>query len=228
MPEVGVAPHHVVTCECGSARGGLSVDATYTRDATAETEWHRRRMSTFGPPWKLALIGLVAIAAGIALELVDWTLPQLAAFAAMLFLARGALHVVTTSFEGVVGALSALLGCGEIAIGVLLLAWPSPTLLVIAVVVGVLALTHGIVDATILLATRRDRPRWLPRFVAAAAQVALGVALIARPGGSVRGTAVTLGLLAILEGVIELAEGVVGMRRERPRRATRRTAAHAT
>jgi hypothetical protein len=184
-------------------------------------------MSTFGPPWKLALIGLVAIAAGLALELVDWTLPQLAAFAAMLFLARGALHVVTTNFEGVVGALSALLGCGELAIGVLLLAWPSPTLLVIAVVIGVLALTRGIVDATILLATRRDRPRRQARFAAALAEVAVGVALIARPGGSVRGTAVTLGVLAILEGIIELVEGVGGMRRERPARATPETAAHA-
>jgi len=184
-------------------------------------------MSTFGPPWKLALIGLVAIAAGLALELVDWTLPQLAAFAAMLFLARGALHIVTTTFEGVAGALSALLGCGEVAIGALLLGWPTPTLLVIAVVVGVLALTQGIVGATILLATRRDRPRWQHRFAAALAEVALGVTLVARPGGSVRDTAVTLGVLAILEGVIEVAGGVAGMRRERPRAATRQTAARA-
>jgi hypothetical protein len=36
-----------------------------------------------GPPWKLAVIGMVAIIAGVALLLVDWTLASLAAFAAV-------------------------------------------------------------------------------------------------------------------------------------------------
>ena len=107
-----------------------------------------------GPPWKTALIGAVAIAAGFALLFVDWTLAQLAAFVAMLFVARGALHIVTTSFVGVEGALSALAGCGELAVGVAALAWPSPTLLVLAVIVGAWVLVHGVVSATIVLATR--------------------------------------------------------------------------
>jgi hypothetical protein len=62
-------------------------------------------MSTISPPWKVALIGSVAVVAGTALFLVDWTLAQLAAFVAMLFVARGALHLVTMTFDGVIGAL---------------------------------------------------------------------------------------------------------------------------
>src|SRR5690242_15266983 len=99
-------------------------------------------MPTYGPPWKLALIGAVAVVAGVALLLVDWTVPQLAAFVAMLLVARGSLHVVTTDFEGVDGALATLRGVAEIGVGIALLAWPHPTLLVVAVLVGVLVLAR--------------------------------------------------------------------------------------
>ncbi|MCU1428177.1 MAG: hypothetical protein JWL83_2177 [Actinomycetia bacterium] len=173
-----------------------------------------------GPPWKLAVIGAVAVIAGLALLLVDWTLEQLAAFVAMLFVARGALHVVTTSFEGLAGALSWLLGGGEAGVGVTLLAWPRPTLLVLVVVVGSWVLLQGVVDATIVLATRADHPHWPLLFSSAIVQLALGATLIARPGGTIRGTAVTLGALAIFEGVLEVSTGIARTHRERLVRAS--------
>lgn len=64
-------------------------------------------MFSYRPPWKQALIGAVAVIAGVALLLTDWSLAQLVSFVAMFFVARGALHLVTMSFEGVSGALSA-------------------------------------------------------------------------------------------------------------------------
>ena len=67
----------------------------------------------------------VAVTAGCALVIVKWTLPQLAAFLAMLFIAR-ALHLVTTSFEGMPGALSAVLGLAE-SRSASSSFWPSPT-----------------------------------------------------------------------------------------------------
>jgi uncharacterized membrane protein HdeD (DUF308 family) len=170
-------------------------------------------MLSFGPPWKLALVGAVAVTAGVALLLVDWTLPQLAVFVAMLFIARGALHIVTVSFEGVSGALSTVLGGAELAVGLLLLVWPHPTLLVIVVVVGALVLARGIVDVAIILATRPGRAYWRINFAGAVVEIVLGVVLIARPGGTVGGTASTLGALAILEGVMEISAAAARARR---------------
>ena len=92
------------------------------------------------PPWKVAVIGGVAIIAGVALLLVDWSLPQLAAFV---------------------------------------------------------------------------RPHWQMRFISAIVEIALGVTLIARPGGTVRGAAVTLGTLAILAGLLEISAAIVRKRDER-------------
>ncbi|MDQ1479652.1 MAG: hypothetical protein QOI44_513 [Actinomycetota bacterium] len=167
------------------------------------------------PPWKLAVIGVVAVIAGLALLLVDWTLAELAAFAAMLFVARGALHIVTTSFEGLAGALSALLGCGEVGVGVALLAWPAPTLLALVLVVGSWVLLSAVVEATIVLATRADSPHWRLRFSSAMVELALAGTLIVRPGGTVSGAAVTLGVLGVFRGVLEISTAIARTRSER-------------
>jgi len=172
-------------------------------------------MASFGPPWKLAVAGAVAVLAGVALLLVSWNIAQLAAFVAMLFVGRGALHITTTSFEGVTGGLAELQGGGEIGVGVLLLAWPHPTLLVVAVVVGTWVVVQATVDATLVLATRGDRRRWwwIP-FVADVVSLALGITLIARPAGTVDAAALTLGAIAIVAGVLEIATAFGRLRSE--------------
>ncbi len=134
------------------------------------------------PTWKVAVIGAVALTAGCALVIVNWTLPQVAAFLAMLFIARGALHLVTTSFEGMPGALSALLGLGEVAVGLVLLIWPSPTVFVV-VVVGVWTITRAVTLGTNLLATRHQHPHLRLLLVAPMVEFAGGVALFARAVG---------------------------------------------
>jgi uncharacterized membrane protein HdeD (DUF308 family) len=178
-------------------------------------------MPTYGPPWKLALIGAVAVVAGVALVLVDWTVPQLAAFVAMLLVARGALHVVTTNFEGVDGALSTLQGVAEIAVGVALLAWPSPTLVVVAVFVGVLVLARNVVEVTIVLATRHEHRHWELALVTSVAEMAVAAVLITRPFGSVKATATTLGVLALLDGGVEIVVAIAQTRGRHHARNTR-------
>jgi hypothetical protein len=70
-------------------------------------------------PWKLAVTGGLGIAAGAALLSVDWTPSQLAAFAGLAMLARGALHVVTlTPFVGFAGAFAALAVAGDAGVGI--------------------------------------------------------------------------------------------------------------
>jgi uncharacterized membrane protein HdeD (DUF308 family) len=165
--------------------------------------------------WKAALIAGVAIAGGCALVIVDWTLPQLGAFLGMFLVARGALHLVTTSFEGMPGALSALLGLGELAAGVLLLVWPSPTALVIVVVVGVWIVTRAVTLGATILATNEDHRRPPLLVVLPALELAGGIALFARASGRVRDVAVVIGVLMILDGITELLFALEAKRRRR-------------
>jgi uncharacterized membrane protein HdeD (DUF308 family) len=167
------------------------------------------------PVWKVAVISAVAITAGCALVIVNWTLPQLAAFLAMLFIALGALHLVTTSLEGMPGALSALLGLGQVAVGATLLVWPSPTVLVIVVVVGVATITRAVTLGTNLLATRRQHPHTRLLLVPPVLELAGALVLFARASGSVADVAVVIGALVILEGVTELLFAFEAKRDER-------------
>jgi uncharacterized membrane protein HdeD (DUF308 family) len=171
-------------------------------------------MPSYGPPWKMAIIGAVAVVAGCALLMRDWPLAELTLFVAMVFVARGALHLVTMTFEGVSGALAALRGYSEVGIGVVLLVWPHPTLLVLGIVVGAFVVVRSTVAATVELATRGDLPYWQLHFASDVIEIALGVAIIARPDGSVHGTTVTLAVLGIFTGVVEIAWAAAQKRAE--------------
>ena len=175
---------------------------------------------SYAPPWKVAVVGVVAVVAGIPLLVVSWSLAQLTAYVGMFFVARGALHVVTTSVGGVPGWVEVFLGGCEFGVGVLLLAWPGATLLVLALAVGTLVLFHGTAVAAAVLATRSDVAHWKLRFVAAAFGIVLGVLLIVRPGGSVDGVALLLGVLAVLQGTVEICFAIAQQRAVRRERST--------
>jgi len=167
-------------------------------------------------PWKLAVTGGVGIAAGVALVSVDWTLTSVAAFVGLALVARGALHlVVTAPFHGLAGAFAVLGVGGDVGVGIAALAWPDPTLLSLAVLVGSWAILRAIVGGTIAVTTPTEHPPWPLSLVFAIAELVVGVIVIARAGGSVRGVAVTIGILALLEGTREVAEAVFRSRRER-------------
>jgi hypothetical protein len=102
-----------------------------------------------------------------------------------------------------------------------LLVWPHPTLLVATVVVGAWVAVVATVDATLVLTTRADRHRWQVRFGADIVELVLGIALIARPAGTVHAAAMTLGAIAVVAGAIEIAAALarVRARRQAPSRA---------
>ena len=175
-------------------------------------------------PWKLAVTGGVGIVAGVALVSVDWTLASLAAFAG--FALRGTGRVVPGHVgvvSGLAGAFAVLEVAGDVGVGITAIAWPDPTLLSLAVLVGSWAILHAIVGGTIAVTTPAEHPPWPLSLVFAISELVVGVIVIGRPGDSVRGVAVTIGLLALLEGTREIAEAAFRSRRERRIRRTAHT-----
>ena len=75
-------------------------------------------------PWKHALTGGVGIVAGVALLSADWSIAQLAAFVGLALVARGALHLVTTTgFVGFAGAFAVLHVAGDLGVGLTVVSW---------------------------------------------------------------------------------------------------------
>lgn len=152
-------------------------------------------------PWKHTLTGGVGIVAGVALLSVDWSISQLAAFVGLALVARGALHLVTTTrFVGFAGAFAVFDVAGDLGVGITVVSWPGPTKLTLALLIGSWAIVRAIAGATIAVTTRADHPWWLPSIVFAATAGVLGAVLIARSGGPLHATVVTVGLLALVEG----------------------------
>jgi uncharacterized membrane protein HdeD (DUF308 family) len=165
-------------------------------------------------PWKLSAVAAVEVAAGVKLLLSDWSVAGLGPFVALLFVASGALRIVITrSFTGLSGALTALGAGGDLAIGGALLAWPKPTLSVLALLVGSWIVIRGAVDATIAVATRADYARWLPAFLVVVAQLLLGVALLVRPIDTARAASAIVAVTALLQAALIVAAAFSRQRR---------------
>jgi uncharacterized membrane protein HdeD (DUF308 family) len=177
-------------------------------------------------PWKLAAIGAMTVVGGVALLSAGWSAEQLAAYLTLFFAARGTVHWVTSpGWGGLSGAMVVLLGGGELAVGLVLLAWPDPTDHVVAVVVGAWLLLYGIVATTIAVTTRTEEPRWRVPLAAALINAAFGVTLLVERHGTIKATSIVVGLLAVVEGGFEIVVAVTrgrAARRSPPGAATAR------
>ena len=174
-------------------------------------------------PWKLAAVGAMTVVGGIALLSTDWSVEQLIAFVAMLFVARGTVHLtVAPCWTGLSGAMSALYGGGEIAVGLVLLVWPDPTQFVMVAVAASWVILYGIVAAAIAVTTRAEEPLWFAPLAAALVDIAFGVALLARHDATVSTIATLVAVLAIAQGVAEMF--VAATRERATRRPPARTA----
>jgi uncharacterized membrane protein HdeD (DUF308 family) len=169
-------------------------------------------------PWKADVIGAVGIAAGAALLPADWPVAPLAVFVGLALVARAALHLVAArSFVGFEGAFAVLEIAGDAGVGITVLAWPGPTPLSLAVPVGLWAVVRAIVGVTIAITTHVENSWWPLSIVFAVAVGVLGATVIARSGGSLRSITVVLGLLMLVEGAREAADGALRQHRERLR-----------
>jgi uncharacterized membrane protein HdeD (DUF308 family) len=167
-------------------------------------------------PWKRSVLATVCLAAGLKLLLASWTLAGVSAFVALLLIALGALRLVNTpSFDGLGGAVAVLAAGGDVAVGAVVLAWPSVTLFILATVVGAWVAIRSVAAATIIVATRSTYPAWIVALAVTVAELALAIVLIARPSEDVSGAALTVGAIAALEGALELEEVIARHHRDR-------------
>ncbi|MFF0776455.1 HdeD family acid-resistance protein [Nonomuraea wenchangensis] len=105
----------------------------------------------------------------------------------------------------------ALRGALALIFGILAVAWPGITLLVLAVVFGAYALVDGILAG--VAATRAAKDRRLPLILLAVAGVVFGILCLVWPGVTVLVIALLIGIWAIVTGIAEIMTAI-RMRRE--------------
>src|SRR5580692_2877922 len=101
-----------------------------------------------------------------------------------------------------------LLGLVDLAAGVIALAWPGPTALVLVLIVGVWAITAGLVEFSAAFASGEPAGTRVMFILGGLVTVAFGVVLCARPGLGAITLALLFGLFNLTAGTWMLVQGI--------------------
>ena len=159
----------------------------------------------------LILRGLPAVAVGIiALAWPKVTVLALViVFAVYAFIAAGlqAMRAFSSRTAGpVFGHL--LLGLVDLAAGVIALAWPGPTALVLVLIVGIWAVIAGVVEIAAAFAAGEQAGTRALFILGGLISVAFGVVLCARPGMGAIALALVFGLFNLIFGIWMVVQGI--------------------
>jgi uncharacterized membrane protein HdeD (DUF308 family) len=194
--------------------------------------------------WRLLLNGALLIVAGVLIFSIEWSIRSLATFIGALFIFQGLAEALTTGIDSRVRQANVITGMLSIATGVLVIVWPGPGLLAVAIVLGAWLIVSGTLAISGAFAARDVLPNWWLLLIIGLLEIPLGVLALADPGATLAALITVAGIWAVAIGVTRIVlafevkrlpdlvdEAAVAGRREapaRPARAARRQVARAS
>ena len=157
--------------------------------------------------WIALLTGLVSIALGLAILAADWTVHALGIITGLVFVIRGIALTFSPAYAGRTAGEQVVAGIAGVIGGVVLVAWPGPTVLVLAVVVGAWLAVSGAFHIITSFYRRRALPFWGFTFAVGVIELLLGVWAMRRPEATLAALITIIGLWAVLTGVISCVTG---------------------
>jgi uncharacterized membrane protein HdeD (DUF308 family) len=154
--------------------------------------------------WVLLLNGAVLIVAGFLIFSIDWTIRELATFIGAVFIVQGAFEALTTGIDASVRRGNVLTGLLSIAAGVVIIAWPGPGLLAVAIVLGGWLIVMGTITVSGAIAARDVLPDWWLLLIVGLLEIPLGVLALANPGATLAALVTVAGIWAIAVGVVRI------------------------
>jgi uncharacterized membrane protein HdeD (DUF308 family) len=154
--------------------------------------------------WVLLLNGALLIVAGFLIFSIDWTIRELATFIGALFIFQGATEALTTGIDARVRRANVVTGLLSIATGVLIIVWPAPGLLAVAIILGAWLVVTGSIALAGSFAARSIIPDWWLLLLLGLAEVALGVLALANPGATLAALITVAGIWAVAIGVMRI------------------------
>jgi len=154
--------------------------------------------------WVLLLNGALLVVAGFLIFSIHWTIGSLATFIGALFIFQGVMEALTTGIDARVRRANVVTGLLSIAAGILIIVWPSPGLLAVAIIVGAWLVVMGTIALTGAFAARRIIPDWWLLLLLGLAEVALGVLALANPGATLAAIITVGGIWAVAIGVMRI------------------------
>jgi len=154
--------------------------------------------------WVLLLNGALLVVAGFLIFSIHWTIGSLATFIGALFIFQGVMEALTTGIDARVRRANVVTGLLSIAAGILIIVWPSPGLVAVAIILGAWLVVMGTIALTGAFAARRIIPDWWLLLLLGLAEVALGVLALANPGATLAAIITVGGIWAVAIGVMRI------------------------
>ena len=154
--------------------------------------------------WVLLLNGALLVVAGFLIFSIHWTVRDLATFLGALFIFQGIAEALTTGIDARVRRANVITGLLSIATGVLIIVWPKPGLLAVAIVLGAWLIVMGTLAIAGAFAAREFLPNWWLLLIVGLLEIPLGVLALANPGATLAALITVAGIWAITFGVMRI------------------------
>jgi uncharacterized membrane protein HdeD (DUF308 family) len=146
----------------------------------------------------------VLIVAGVLIFSIDWSVRSLATFIGVLFIVQGAAEALTTGIDARVRQANVITGLLSSAAGVLIIVWPEPGVVAVAVILGAWLIVVGTLTVSGSFAARHILPNWWLLLILGLLEIPLGVLALANPGGTLAALITVAGIWAVAIGVMRI------------------------
>src|SRR3954465_5267778 len=165
---------------------------------------HEAAERVAGNWWRLLLNGLTLIVAGVLIFSINWSIRSLATFIGALFIVQGVTYALTTGIDARVRQANLVTGLLSIATGIVIIAWPGPGIVALAIFLGAWLIVVGTVTISGAFAARRVLPDWWLLLITGLLEIPLGVLALANPGATLAALITVGGIWAVAVGVMRI------------------------
>jgi uncharacterized membrane protein HdeD (DUF308 family) len=171
----------------------IDVEAADAQAAEVEAHW-----------WWYLVAGIIAVLLGfIVLSWRTQTLYVITYFAGAMFLFGGVVRVLMAIAVKADRWISLLGGILFLAVGVIILVWPKPTLFVVALLIALGFTIWGVLELVAAFTNVHARHWWIS-LIAGIVSLAIAVWTLRHPGNALNVIIILLGIWMMLWGVIEI------------------------
>jgi uncharacterized membrane protein HdeD (DUF308 family) len=151
--------------------------------------------------WRVLLNGALMIVAGVLIFSIDWTVNSLATFLGALFIFEGITMAITSGVGARATLSNVLTGLLSIAAGVLIVVWPRPGIVALAIVLGSWLVVVGSITVSGAFAVRPLMRDWWVLLITGLLEIPLGILALADPGATLAAIITVGGIWAVAVGV---------------------------
>ena len=153
--------------------------------------------------WSTVLFsGALLIVSGVLIFSIDWSVRSLSTFIGALFIFEGIYAMLVAGIDN--RAANVVTGLLSAAAGVVIIAWPSPSLIVLGIFLGSWLIVVGTLTISGAFAARAVVPDWWLLLILGLAEVPLGVLALADPGATLAALITVGGIWAVAIGAMRI------------------------